>query len=177
MSQLDDYKNKIKFLALDDLSDDAGEVETGDTGEGSQGGAAGEIRFKEFISLGEKGRDDLLTGEDRRRLLAVHETAHEADVKLQKETRDQRKAVKEGKVSLAQYRDGLSKGQFTQYKSHPMLSAAAQFSGTDRQINALPTENLAETNQDKRNELQYQYNLVHRPEHAPKFNPKPIMNR
>ena len=87
--------------------------------------------------------------------------------------------VKEGKITLEAYRknrQGYGQGGESRYKNHPMLSDKAQFSGIDPQVNAVPNLNEAETNQDKRNELQYQYNLVFRPENAPKFNPKPIMN-
>lgn len=168
MAQDNDYKKKI--IIDTDESDDSG------SGESGKGGKSGQIEFKEFIG-GERLRDDLLTGDEKRRLLTVHEMAHETAVKQQRATREQRKALKEGKISLNAYREGVSAGKQSEYKSHPVLSDKAQFSGIDRQVNALPNENVAETNQDLRNELQYKYNLVHRPENAPRFNPKPLMNR
>lgn len=170
MSQDDEFKKKFRVITNDKVTEEEG----GETGEsGTTGGQSGQIEFREFIG-GVPLRDDLLTGEEKRRLLSVHEGAHEGAVKKQKDTHDQRKALKEGKISLPAYRQGLASGGSSQYKSHPMLSDKAQFSGIDRQVNNLPTENIAETNNDKREELQYQYNLVHRPQHAMKFNPKPI---
>ena len=41
--------------------------------------------------MGEQMRDDLLTGDEKRRLLSVHENAHQAVVKKQKEMREERK--------------------------------------------------------------------------------------
>lgn len=95
-------------------------------------------------------------------------------MKKQKSTREERKQLKEGKVNLQQFREGQSAGMSSQYKSHPVLSSKAQFSGIDRQVTALPEENLANTNPEQRNELQHQYQLKHQPENAPRFNPKPI---
>lgn len=172
MSQDDDKNKKPKLLPEQLIDDESGRGT--DEGSGGKGGKGGGIEFREFITSGERLRDDLLTGDEKRRLLSVHEGQHEGVVKKQKSTRDQRKQLKEGKVSLPAYRQGLASQGGSQYKSHPVLSQKAQFSGIDRQVNSLPTENVADTNQEKRDELQYQYNLVHRPENAPRFNPKPI---
>ena len=67
----------------------------------------------------------------------------------------------------------MGAGMNAQYRINPVLANKAQFSGVDRQVNALPNENVAETNNEKKEELQYQYNLRHRPQyaHAPKFIP------
>lgn len=170
MSQDDDYKKKFRIITNDEPKEEEG----GESGESGTGGRSGQIEFREFIGVLPL-RDDLLTGEEKRRLLAVHEGAHESAVKKQKDTRDQRQLLKEGKVSLPAYRQGLAaSGGVSQYKSHPTLSNKAQFSGMDRQVNSLPNEQISDTNNDKRQELQYQYNLVHRPQHAMRFNPKPL---
>lgn len=136
-------------------------------------GQSGSIEFRDFIGGGGSLRDDMLPFDEQKRLLAVHNNTHEGRVKKQKELRDQRKDLKDGKTPLANYREGLKAGMRSQYPAHPALSDKAQFSGADRQVNSLPTENNAETNDADRNELQAQYNLRHRPEVAPKFNPKP----
>ncbi|EKD70929.1 MAG: hypothetical protein ACD_46C00327G0008 [uncultured bacterium] len=162
----EDKKKLIK--KIEDHEDESGT----DTGT-STGGKSGQIEFRQFISTGEKLRDDLLSPEERKRLLSIHQATHESRVEKQRKLRDERKDLKEKKIPLQAYREGLGRGMNSQYKSHPVLSRKAQFSGVDRQINTLPTENIAETNQDKRNELEYQYRLRYALENAPKFNPKP----
>lgn len=138
-----------------------------------QGGAGGKIEFRDFLSTGENKRDDLLSPEEKKRLLAVHQGEHEDRVKKQKELSEQRKALKDGKIPLQTYRQGLMAGMSSQYKVNPVLANKAQFSGIDRQVNALPNENIAETNEEKRNELENQYRLRYAPQSAPKFHPKP----
>ncbi|VVC77283.1 hypothetical protein AQUSIP_26100 [Aquicella siphonis] len=145
-----------------------------DEGTGSSGGQSGQIEFHDFLATGANLRDDLLPFEEQKRLLSTHKDLHEAKVKQQKEKRDQYKDLKNGKVPLKAFREGLmASGLNAQYKANPILANKAQFSGIDRQVNALPTENLAETNQDKRDELlnELKYRLGYQP--APAFNPKP----
>lgn len=144
-------------------------LKTGDE-DGSQGGQSGDIAFQAFVGI-EKGRDDLLPPDQLKRLLTVHKNEHEIKVKKQKSLRDERAALKEGKISLEAYRQ--ANAERSDYRVHPILSNKAQFSGRDRQVNDLPNENIAETNPENRNELQYKYNLRHRPENAPRFTPKP----
>ena len=146
------------------------------TGEGGQGGVAGEIRFRYKDAMSIDPRDDALPPLEVNRLLAVHKDLHKAYIDKQKQTRKERKQLKEGRASLTS-REGLvvrargtGGGRYSPYKKHP-ISNRAQFSGIDRQISTLPTENLAETNEAKRNELENRYQL--RYQNAPKFNPKP----
>lgn len=146
----------------DDGSDDSG-----------TGGQGGQIEFHDFIGRAGSQRDDDLPFDEQRRLLAVHNDTHEFRVKKQKETRDQRKDVKNGKVPLKDYKQGMAASMGSQYKTHPALHDKAQFSGVDRQVNALPNENVADTNEANRNELENQYRKRYQPEVAPKFNPKP----
>lgn len=163
------------------LHEDEEESGSGQAGSGEQsgsGGQGGKIAFRDFIKSGDSLRDDQLSPEERKRLLAVHRDAHEARVEKQKEQREKYADLKNGKVPLQQYRDGLANsGMNAAYRAHPVLSQKAQFSGIDRQVNSLPTENLSEANQEQRNELELQYRLQHSLQHTPKFNPKPQMNR
>lgn len=139
----------------------------------SGGGKSGSIEFRDFIGGAGSLRDDTLPIDEQKRLLTIHNGEHESRVKKQKALRDQRKDLKDGKIPLQDYRQGMQSGMSSQYPPHPALSDKAQFSGVDRQINAVPTENAAQTNDANRNELEHQYNLRHRPEAAPRFNPKP----
>lgn len=168
-SDLSKKKKRKKIFLEQDAVDDGTGTETG------SGGKSGGIEFREFIKSSESLRDDLLTGEEKRRYLGVHERQHEGVVKKQKSLQEDRKKLKEGKVSLAAHRSGLSAAsQNSKYKSHPVLSQKAQFSGIDRQVNALPEENVADTNNENRNELQHRYELKHQPHNQPSFNPQPI---
>lgn len=143
-------------------------------GEGGSS-TSGEIKYRDFMTT-ERLRDDLLSPEEKKRLLAVHDTIHAANVKNQKEKREARTALRAGIRSPA-YQQGLREdAQSGTLHRHPILGDKAQFSGQDQQVNALPDENKADTNHDKREELRYQYQLQHQPEQAPTpvFNPKPI---
>ena len=149
------------------------------SGEGGQGGAGSaiEFRFKDAMSV--QSRDDLLPPAEIDRLLLVHKELHKTLVNKQKATRKERQAMKEGRLNLTTryeaggaFRAGVSAGRYSPYKQHP-ISQKAQFSGIDRQVTLLPTENVAETNPEPRNELQHQHELQHRHQHVPRFNPKP----
>lgn len=142
----------------------------------STGSASGQIEFRDFLASGQS-RDDLLSVEELNRLLSVHQDVHEFNIKKQKDLREQRKALKEGKTNLQDYRQGVGQGMHSEYRMHPALADKAQFSGIERQVNMLPNENVAETNQANRNELELQYRLRHTPENTPRFNPKPQFNR
>lgn len=148
------------------------EADTGDAG-----GATGSgIEFRDFITADSLKRDDQLSADDKYRLKKQHVDLTLNLIKKQKDKRTERQQVREGKLSVEAYRHStMGAGMASQYKVNPILAKSAQFSGIDRQVTAIPTENIAETNNDKREELQLQYSLQHKPEYAytQKFNPKP----
>jgi len=152
------------------------EEEGSQTGEGGQGGAAGEIRFRYKDAMSIDPRDDALSPTEAKRLLAVHHDLHKSYIDKQRQTRKERKQLKEGRASLTARQDVAARagrsGRYSPYKKHP-ISNRAQFSGVDRQISALPTENLAETNEQKKNELQNKLQNRLTYQNAPRFNPKP----
>jgi hypothetical protein len=148
---------------------------TKDDESGGSSGQGGKIEFRDFVTGPGSQRDDNLPPDELKRLLASHNQTHESRVKKQKELRDQRNDLKAGKVTLQDYRQGLSSGMSSQYPAHPTLKDKAQFSGVDRQNNPVPTENNAKTNEENRNELEHKYQLRHQPQLAQKFNPKPQM--
>lgn len=153
------YPKKLE----DDTSDETG-----------SGGKSGHIEFREFIASTESLRDDLLPVDEKKRLLIVHKDTQLDKVKKQKELRDVRQAIKDGKIPLQSYRHGIMEAAANAgFKAHP-LSNSAQWSGRDRQITELPSEHLAETNPKDRDELQLQFSLRHQPEfvNAPKNTPK-----
>lgn len=158
-------KKDNKIIELDD---------DGESGKSGSGGQSGSIEFKDFVTSDANFRDDLLPYEQRKHLLATHKDVHEAGVKKQKEKRQQYKDLKEGKVPLKEFREGLAaSGARSQFKANPALVNQAQFSGVDKQVTALPNESLAETNQEKRDELvnDLKYRLGYQA--TPTFNPKP----
>ena len=113
----------------------------------------------------------MLPPNEVKRLLTVHKEGNEARVKKQKNLQDQRNDMKNGKVSLQDYRQGLKGGGVESgYKSHPVLEKSPQFH--DPQVNMLPTENIEQTNDELKNELQHEYQLKYMPQHVPQFNPK-----
>lgn len=162
MSDKDKYKN---IPPIYDESDDEGESG------GSQGSSG--IEFKDFAGSNQFIREDLLSPEERKRLLIVHGQTNEASVKNQKARRDEYKALKEGKKSLEDFRRGKGAGM-DGYKTH-FLSKLAQFSGMDAKVNPVTNEHMSETNNDKKEELVYQYQLQNRPQYAnaPRVAPKP----
>jgi len=152
---------------LEDDEDESG----GSTGTGT--GTSGHIEFRDFLVKPDHRRDDLLSPEEKRRLLIVHRDVNEWRVKKQKETRDIRKQLKDGKISLRNFRQGLGGGGIASgYKANPALKDKAQFSGIDRQENMLPTENVSATNEEQRDELQARLENRLANTLKPGFNPK-----
>ncbi len=166
-----DEKKKIFNINTNDPEKEGGGEEGGESGEG---GKSGSIEFHDFLSTGENIRDDMLSRDEIRRLLSTHKDSNELRVKSQKDKRDDYKKLKEGKMALQVFREthGIGAGR-SAFRANPALRDKAQFSGVDRQVNALPTENMADTNQEKKDELLNE--LRHRLGYAatPKFNPKP----
>lgn len=145
-----------------------------DSGRTGSGGQGGQIQFRDFTTTSANFRDDAMPFEMQKQLLSQHKDIHEAKVKQQKEKRDQYNDLKNGKTDLHSYRQGLmGSGMQSQYKINPVLADKAQFSGIDRQVNALPTENVAETNEANRDELQNELKLRLSLQPNPTFNPKP----
>lgn len=133
-----------------------------------KGGKSGEVEFTYHNPLAGTRRDDLLPENEKNRLLKVHQSIHKDRVIKQKQTREQRAAVREGRQ--AYFQSGLgSQSLSSSYKTHP-ISNKAQFAGIDRQNQMIPTENIADTNQDARKELQLQHQLQYQPDYTP--NPK-----
>jgi hypothetical protein len=160
-----DHKNHRMIEPFQEEDDDAGS--------GSDG-KSGQIAFKDF-SVGDQSlRDDALSPESTKRLLAVHQHMHEARVKKQKDLRAQRALVKSGDIPLQTYKQGMMEtGMNAQYRQHPILADKVQFSGIDRQETPLSTEQVSATNEANRDELELQYRLRYAPEQTPRFNPKP----
>ena len=164
--------NNDKHHPDDEGQGTSGEEGQGTSGEEGQGGKSGQIEFKDFLAAGDPKRDDLLSSDERKRLLIIHKESHEYRVKKQKSLREERAALKEGKIALANYRQQMS-GMGTPYKVNPILANKAQFSGIDRQVQLLPNEHVADTNPGQREELEYRYRLTNQPSYMPHFNPKP----
>lgn len=141
-----------------------------------KGGSASGIEFHYRDASSTAQRDDMFSPEELKRLLAVHKDVHKARVDKQKVTRKERKEMKEGPVNLTErkaYTAGMGYGgeAFSKYKTHPV---AAKFSGIrDQKISAIPSENIAETNQEQKQELENKNENKLRLNYQPGFNPKP----
>lgn len=139
----------------------------------SKGGKSGAIEFVEFIKTADSLRDDLPQSKVKQ-LLNAHYQEHDERVKKQKEERENRKAIKEGKKKdHKQGMLGALEASNAEYRSHPLLSESPQFSGIDKQVTHLPTENVADTNHLQRERLNNEYRLRYAPNITPQFNPKP----
>lgn len=146
------------------------EDKKGDEGEGGQGGA---IQFRDWtLPSTSKQREEALPAGEIKRLLIVQQELHKTRVDRQKQTRKDYKALKEGRPH-AKSQHGVGHGVRTSpYKAHP-ISHKAQFSGIDRQVTGIPTENQAETNAEMRNELQNRNEL--RQQHQLQYSSTPKM--
>jgi len=151
----------------DQVDDDSGSSESG-----TSGSRGGQVEFKEFVGRDQFLREDLLPPEERKRLLIVHTQLNESSVKKQKARRDEYNALKAGQTNLQDFRQTR---RHEGYKPHTILADKRQFSGSDKQVNPLGNENISETNNEKKNELQYKYELQNRPQYvnAPRATPKP----
>ncbi len=145
-----------------------------DEGKGGGGESGGiESRYRDPSST--EQRDDILSPAELKRRLAVHKDVHKSRVDKQKATRKERKEAKEGPVNLTSrkaYTGGMGAGgAYSQYKTHPI---AIKFSGIrDQKISAVPSENIAETNQEQKQELENKNENKLRLNYQPGFNPKP----
>lgn len=147
-------------------------------GEDEKGGGSSssgiEFRYHDVAST--EQRDDILSPEELKRLLAVHKDIHKSRVDKQKISRKERKEAKEGPANLTtrkayQEGKGYGAGYYSKYKTHPI---AVKFSGIrDQKISAIPSENTAETNQEQKQELENKNENKLRLNYQPGFNPKP----
>ena len=137
-----------------------------DDSTGSNGGQSGSVQFRDFLGSSDTLRDDLRTKlppDVIKRLLSVHQQGNEARIQKQKDLADQRRQLKEGNVSLQNYRENLgAQSMASQYKVHPAFDKSPQFN--DRQVANVPADFIAETNDELRNKLQHDYQLKYNPE-------------
>lgn len=145
-------------------------------GEGSHSGTTTDVAFHLDFLAGER-RDDLLPPEELKRLLKVHLEHHYDLVKKQKIERKSRLEAKEGKRSLVAnaYTGETGFGMSNSgLQTHP-ISAKAYFSGIDKKVTGVVSENTNTANEDMKNELEQRYELKNRLQHThtPKFNPRP----
>ena len=136
-----------------------------DSDTGSQGG---QIEFRDFIAL-ERQRDDQLSPEETKRLLATLIESHEQGIKKQKETLSEREKLKQGKMTLQEYRQSKSSDQIP----HPLLADKAYFSGVDNKVKSLPTEYDGKTNEKEYDEQKHEYDLKYEKMKGKKFNQRP----
>lgn len=150
MSDQKKYQNKINILGNDEI---------GDAG-GSQGGRSGQVEFVDFMSSNTK--------EEIKRVQSMHTGIHEAIVKKQKASIEALQAVKEGKVPVQAYHQGLGAGMGAgaSKAGHP-LSKAAQFSG-DAKTNPVPSEYVGVTNEGEQQEADNKFELRYAPQNAPR---------
>jgi hypothetical protein len=148
------------------------DTETGD-GESGSGSQGSQIAFADFIgtSIREPIQEGQLNYEQQKHWDWLISSTHEARVVKQLEKIKNLQALKNGQVSLSNYRHekGMGSGMSSQYKSHPSLR---NFTGADPQVNPVPELNQADTNQELQAKLELQYSLRHRPDNAPRFNPQ-----
>jgi hypothetical protein len=168
-------KNQIPREEEEEESGRTGE--SGEAGEsGSSGSTGSQVEFRDFMGANVPSRDDLLSPAEKRSKLIAHQSDHDGKVRKQKATREERRSLKEGKISLEKYYQGLQAQQGQYNPNHPIASKA-QFSGQSRQVSVLPTEQVAETNDKKRQELDYSHRLRYQHEAKPRFEPPKLTRR
>lgn len=113
----------------------------------STGGSSSGIEFHDFIGGSKPLRDDL-SPHDIKQILSQHDGTHRHHVEKQLEKQKNREALKNGNISLNQFRHG--KGQSSDYKVHPILRDKLR--GIDNTENPLPSLNESNTNEEARNE-------------------------
>ncbi|MDR3491282.1 MAG: hypothetical protein P4M12_04460 [Gammaproteobacteria bacterium] len=144
--------------------------------ESGRGGKSGEIEFRYKDAFTGPTRDDLLPPNEIKRLMIVHKDTHKMRVDKQKQLREERVALKEGKYipnNERVYQKGFgasSGGSSSRYKKHP-ISDKAYFSGKDKQVVGVPTLTESNTNEDLKEALENK--LENKYQNVPKFNPKP----
>lgn len=145
--------------------------------EGGEGGQTDQIHFRFQDAASLPPRDDALPPSEIKRLLIVHKDKHKEAVNKQKHTRKERVAIKEGKRHLiAGMRQalGIRQGGISRFKKHP-ISDRAQFSGIDRQVNAIPSEYDADTNPEMQEKLENR--LTNRLTQTPQYSPPKLRPR
>jgi hypothetical protein len=163
-------KYNDKQMDQDDEST-GGEGGQSDTGTGASG-----VAFHLDFLTGER-RDDLLSSEELKRRLIVHNDILYDLVKKQKIERKTRLEIKEGKrptVSNA-YPGGTGYGMGdNKVEKHP-VTEKAYFSGIDKKVIGVLSESENIANEDKKNKFEQTLELKNRLQHThtPKFNPTP----
>jgi hypothetical protein len=155
--------------------------------EDDSGSKSGEIEFRLQNIAGER-RDDMLSEPEIRRLLITQEAAHKNLVDKQKATRKERDNIKNNPAQTAKYgydslglQAGGNGGGASPYKTHP-ISQHAQFSGaTDHKVTGVPTDNIAQTNDEARQKLEerleLQLGLKNQLKHTHKLSSAPTLRR
>ncbi len=138
-------------------------------GRSSQGGQDGALEFRDFVFV---HKEQKLSPQEEKQLLAEHKETNNALVEKQKQLRDERRDRKENKTVGNQYGSGMQDREAS-FLNHPILSEAAQFGATDPKVNPNPVINDADTNSEKKEELVYQHQLRLGLQNQPRFNPKP----
>lgn len=156
------------------------EDESGESGSGS-GGQSGEIEFRFKDDRFGPTRDDLLPPSEIKRLHIVLKDVHKGHVEKQKQLRDERAALKEGKYvapAKGEYHKSLGSGAGSPSKhdSHPLLSKKAQFDGVDKQVVGIPSLNEANTNSELKAELEnrLENRLENKLRNTPHSTPRPL---
>ena len=127
--------------------------QSGESGESGGGGIGGKVHFRYKDPASSLPRDDALPATEIKRLLIIQSELHKTRVDKQKQIRKERQEVKSGRkhIHRSDYSRRHGAGRYSSYKKHP-ISNKAQFSGMDRQMSAIPSENIAETNAEQRQE-------------------------
>jgi hypothetical protein len=173
----DDLKKHLKLINSSESVPASGtgslyDDNSGEQGTGGTGGQTGAIEFRYHDALATPARDDYLPPDEIRRLIIVHRDLHKARVKDQQFAREQRDAKKDGRISTPNYGRSMGLGSggggSSQFKKHP-ISNMAQFSGMDKQVIGLASENESKTNAELKEQLENQ--LRNRYTNTPKFIP------
>jgi hypothetical protein len=159
-----------------DRPDEEEDKETqGGSDSGTNGTSDSGLQFVDFAGItGKPLRDDLLPPDEIKRLLVIAANGHKESVRKEKTKRDAIKAVKDNKLSVANYREQFG-GAKNEYKTNPILANKAQFSGISPEVTPNPTDSKTNTNEGEKNELTNEYRLTHQLQYdaRPRYTPQP----
>lgn len=141
-------------------------IKNNDEESDSSGRSGSGVQFHDFIGSNKPQRDDL-SPVTVKQLLAQHDNTHRHHVEKLLDKQKNREALKNGNISLNEFRHGQGQGQASKFKAHPILQDKLR--GIDNKENPLSNNNESDVNDELRLENKLQNTPA--PGMQPRFQP------